>query len=693
MTDYTKNSYDDNVAQLTENLKSQEGWGEGYDSSMGSMLIRLHADATDNLMYMLFRRTQERYMATAKTRSAVVALACDLGYLAKRVRANYGNITLTLNGLPQGQGVSEIVVIPENTLFNVDGVDVVTSEEVQFNIGETFVSLPVKAGVFKTQVVPYDDFKDLGYIEIPDYSLWDNDVLQISYGGKEVKFIREDEDGRPSHMALSFVGPEDDYYDIRYVGSTMRIILGDDTFGKRPTSDITIRYLEVDIESSEVVGQAVEATGNLVLVGSDTGDTYEWQAVTDGRISYGSEEESIESIKNNAMAYTRSNGRAITADDTEFWVKESGIGGIVDVGVFGEQELKTFVVNANKITINYLTSDGLELTVDEQVALRKYLDAVLCTTVHPVITPVKQLKVGVNVDVVKPVGLQMANSEFYDTVKGIIEDEFKIEEGSIGKTVEHSELVAKIQNYEFTRNGVNRQLVDYLKLEMACFYEIDETPRAYVHRVSIDPNRPLGTSGFISLVADGKSYNSQYSNSNDNIRVLTNIESSINGDPDQYLKAIFNFQEEYLEISSESEISDFTLVTQGVDPINQYIRIDSRIDLPKTETTIGVTNTSGIYSDGDVTLVDVNGETVATYDKALNQFINTVGTQIGGSIDFANGYVWKPSTLSNDVVIKYHHDKYGNMKTSKQAALILKEFSDDYLTPNKFSKIQIGTGG
>lgn len=706
MADYTNNSYDDNVEQLTEILRQKEGWGEGYDSSMGSMLIRLHADATDNLNYTLFRQTLERYMVTAKNRSSVVSLACELGYLAKRPIANYGTIRVTLTGLPSGQGSPEVIVVPANTQFEVDGVNVVTSEEVRFGIGDTYVDVPVKAGEFVTLTYPVLDFQETSTIVIDDYSSWDNNVLELSYGGTKIQNVRQTEDGLPSHLALSFAGPEDNYFDIRYVGSRMEIVLGDGTFGKLPDSDITLRYLNVDNDSNEVVSENVEAKGDLVLTGLDTNTEYAWEANSVGKISYGQDEESIESIKKNAMSYTRANGRAVTPDDTEFWIKESGIGNIVDVGCFGEQELKTFVVNSMNVYINYLTADGSDLSYDDEISLRQYLSKLLITGSHPVIQPVPQIGVGFEIDVVKPVGIQMANTEFYDIVKGVIEEEMKISNGSIGKVIEHSEIVSKLQSYQFTRNGITSNLVDYLKLSMYAYYQTPSVRKSFEHRISIDSERPLGTSGFISIELDGILYSGQYSNSHDNLRVLTTLEGAIN--TGGYFSAIMDFENEQLIVTSKIG-SNFTAEMVGADPINDYFNINSRIDLPRTETEIGLTNSPGIYNGGDIELLRVDGFVVARYNYDANRFVSTFdNSDMGGSIDFNEGSVWLPDKVyiplppepDSDIqppdivipnpVIRYSHDRFGNIKSSKDSALVLKEFSDDYLTPNNFSFVNIG---
>ena len=116
MKDLTKYNYDDLVAKATELLKDKEGWGDAYQSSTGQMLIQLLADTTDNLHYLLERRSIEGFLHHARLENSVISRASELGYRSFRATAHTGTLELKIKD-QHGNFSPPVheVFIPKNT--------------------------------------------------------------------------------------------------------------------------------------------------------------------------------------------------------------------------------------------------------------------------------------------------------------------------------------------------------------------------------------------------------------------------------------------------------------------------------------------------------------------------------------------------------------------------------------------------
>lgn len=472
MVDYTKYSYDEIVARVTELLRDKEGWGDAYDSSMGQALIRMIADTTDHLHYMLERRTIENYLFTAKTQSAVFARAGELGYRAKRVIANSGSLLIEFlddNEIPIS--IDNPLMIPVFTEFEFNGKKYCAYKDVLISAGSQEAKIPVKEGYYEVIEFAESEYAGDNTVTIENYQNIDNASIKVSSNGVEFNDVLTDDDGFPSRRAMSFATPEDELYDIRYETDGMRLILGDGSFGTAPSGDLKVEFIRVDNVDSPVntIGNEFETSYSIV---DNEGVEYAYRLTNDTKIHRGETIEDLESVKENARTYTKTNGRAVTIEDINYWVRESRIGGIVDAKAMGEHELDTVVENINNVYINYLTDSADELTVEEEEKLRKYLSSVLMTTIHPVIRPVDKLFVQTRLDATKHPELEISNSEFYSRLKKFLEGYFPLKENSIGRSIQHSEMVRDLHKQTVTRGGVEYNLVDYVKLDVDAVYPL-----------------------------------------------------------------------------------------------------------------------------------------------------------------------------------------------------------------------------
>ena len=486
MKDLTKYSYDEQVNRMTDILKDAAGWGDGFDSSMGQTLIQMVADITDNLHFMLERRSTERYLTLAKLRSSIIARASDMGYRMKRAVANEGLLRINLVDAEGNPAPAiENLTIPALTPVTFGEQQFILIENVSIEAGETFADVLVKAGTVEQLVFETNEptFVNRNYLLVPEYENFDNDFFQVISSDVEYTDVRKTVSGTPLRRALSFCEPTDTVYDIRYTYDGMRVVFGDNSFGKKPTDTITINYIAVPTENAPVL-----TVGNSFEFENDTlqdigGNSYFYNAINTTTIVGYAEAESNDSIKENAIAYHQTNGRAVSNSDYNYWVKEAGIGNIIDVKTSGEYEIDSTIYNMNNVYCTYLTEDSVDLTIEEETRLRAFIDDLKVNTTHLVLNPAEKLYVGIDVAPVKRQNVPISNSELYSIVYNFLVDYFKLTKGSIGRKVQVSDIIDAMYDLTITRQNVEYRVIDYVKIIMNAYYPFSvpvESSNAYV---------------------------------------------------------------------------------------------------------------------------------------------------------------------------------------------------------------------
>lgn len=451
MKDYTNYDYQANLQRMTDLLANAEGWGEGYQSSTGQTLIQMVVDATDYLHYMLERRSAENYIQLAQIRSSLIARASDLGYRITRARGNTGTLNLAL---PDDEIAVVDVVIPRYTEFTRNGVSYITSDDATIKVGENSVDVSVIQGSLETITTSVDAN---GEIMISDYETIDNRGMIVSEGTVEYLDVFTQTDA--NLRSLSFVGPDDAFYDIKYTVLGMVIVFGDNDYGKRPSTPLTIQFIRVNGSNDAVLAlnQTFDAVSTLPR---------EIVATNVSQIRGHFDVESDDSIRKNAPLYHRSGGRAVTSDDYAFWVKNSGIANIVDCKAFGEDELDSLIYNLNNVYITYLKEDGSVLTVEEQKALRSYLDNIKTSQAHLVFNSARKLLIQSLLEFQKNPEAPIADSEAYEIVYKFLVDYFDLGEGSIGGSVQSSDIIRDLYRLTTTRSNVTYPVIDWAKIEL-----------------------------------------------------------------------------------------------------------------------------------------------------------------------------------------------------------------------------------
>lgn len=496
MKDLTKYNYDDLVAKTTELLKDKEGWGDAYQSSTGQTLIQLLADTTDNLHYLLERRSIEGFLHHARLESSVIARASELGYRPFRATAHTGTLELKIKD-QNGDIAPPIyeVFIPKNTQLQYEDRTFHTTDTVMMTNTQLSVELPVREGKYTEVVFPISELNDMNEIVITDWQKIDEHSMVVRVGSVEWKDVRQDED--VNKRALSFLGRNDRMYDVKYTTEGMHIVFGDGWFGAEPTSDITLSYMTVEDKPE------IYSTGRIFTKSGGVKDNYDPTIIYETSISNitpidgGREQENIDSIRKNATIYNQTNGRGVTNTDYAFWAKKADIGGILDIHAYGEEEIDTYVYNANNVYITYANATYSKLANSERAALRKYLDNIKTTQAHLVINPATPYLLVANAAVRKHANVPTADSHTYFLVHEFLKEKFKIKSGAIGATFHNSDVVNDFYGIRYMDNGISKPLVDFVRWDMKIGIEYSFPSPVRSAMVGINPRRfenlPVGT--------------------------------------------------------------------------------------------------------------------------------------------------------------------------------------------------------
>lgn len=486
MKDYTQYDYQALVDRMTNILRDKDGWGDAYQSSTGQTLIQLIADTTDHLHYMLERRTLESFLDTAKLRSSIIARASELGYRIRRVRGHRGYVTLTIvNDAGDPIVAQNEIIIPARTEIKYENSDrkFFVEEGAAIPVGGSSVEVKIREGVITTQEFDLPSGEEVFF---QDFSMIDEDIFSVYSGGEEYQDVVALDD--VNKRALSFLKADEAGYDIKFEVGGMRVEFGDNDFGKTPNNPVIVTYSKV-----EQVGDPILSIGgnfSFVTPITDTQDpsiTYKSTLKNSTAITGGSSEESLESIKKNAVLYHKTNGRAVTNDDYAYWVLRSGLADIVDLNAYGEEELESLVYNTNNVYLTYATSTGSKLSTQQQLDIRNYLNKIKTSQAHIVLNQARNVQLRTRVDIKKYKNAPVSNAQAYKIARDFLADYFKIRQGSIGGFFHVSDLVNAFYALTIDRNGVKYPLVDYMKVTADGVLPFDFPPKTGECFVEINP--------------------------------------------------------------------------------------------------------------------------------------------------------------------------------------------------------------
>jgi len=490
--DYTKYSYDELVQEVTRLVSAKDEWKDAYMSSTGQVLIQVVAAITDQMMYMLERRSQENFLPTAKLETSVNAIVNSIGYRPRRKVSASGTLSLTLvdgNGIPV-QNTDTITIPKYSKLTFGDDVFVNTDDITLLSTQVYPYTFTIKEGTLVS--LTYDPSDITGslylndYIEIEDYLNIENTSFYIYTATQTFTDVIERVGDEAPIDSLSFAEATDEVYDLNNTNNGLRLLFGDGTSGEKPTGILTVKYIESSGNSVEVL----TTDNNFVFDDYATelidasSDTYKYTLTNTTTIDSGLNEETIDEVKKNAPSYVRTANRAASKNDYIFWVNRSGIGGIVDSNVYGEEEIGISVINANNVYIIYLTNDGLALSSNELSILDNYVDNYKIVTSQTIYEAATVIPLQIELKIKRSPTLTASSSEIYDVLKNDMVDYFEFAEGTLGKNTNHSEVVDHFHLLTIVKNGITRLISDYINIDIKALYAFS-TPWESVNDIDI----------------------------------------------------------------------------------------------------------------------------------------------------------------------------------------------------------------
>lgn len=720
----TNYDYDDLRKKITDRLKDKEGWGDGYESSVGQNLIDIAADAADILSYMLERRSQESFQSTARLRSSVAAKASELGYRSRRASASNGTLTLTLtdeNGNPKPVETGGLVTISEGEEVTFDRETFIVTADYVIEEGMSSVDIEVTQGVREImEVYPEGEptFQDSGYVLIPNYEYIDNNNFRVVSDNVEYQDVEVlDSANGVGIGSLSFsparTGDERSaYYDIRYAQDGMRVQFGDDLFGMKPENLIEISYIRTDGERVRVLSLNNNFRFNFDTFSDGINvvpeNEYEYTLTNKTQIIGGRPPETLSDIRKNAPLYLTTNNRAVSLEGYSYWAKRSGVADIIDARAFSESEIDTLIYNMNNIYIAYLTETGGELLPIEKQELIDFVKERDVALAHIIPQQANEIKLGIELHLKKNPKLQIGYSDLYLIVRDFLMNYFKRRDGSIGREYQKSDLIRDFYDLETRVNGVDFRVTDFVDIDIHAFQEAVYPLAVEEVLVRLDNNGTTATVGDVfSLNIDG-------------VQHSVTVEQSDLDSGEFYANMLFKMRDQlYLEtelisdtyIISDGTNSDYVLNIKSRDKLGSFIiqadsgnfsqdtslnfslqiyprQFNNEFDDILLRKGVFVTDENGqvlYYDNGEGFWIDKSTGNVVLFDSVSTG--NPVQSEM---IDYVTAKLTLPELPQGTYYVKYKQDRYDNFDANSASAVTLippKETYED--TVETFSVIDL----
>jgi hypothetical protein len=676
--DLTNYEYEGLVQQITDLYKDKPGFGDGYDSSTGQLLIQLLADITDNLHFMLERRSQEAFSSIARLESSVWMAASSIGYVPRRSVSAMGNLELTLKNSDGGTVVAEYdVPISYGTKVFFDGEEFIVAEDATITQGESSVQLSIKEGIQKSKSYNFasSPFFEDGFLTLENYNTIEEFSLSISGdNGERYNYVDEvDLDGFRAG-ALSFAPTNYPGYEIRFDRNGMRVVFGNGKFGKRPQSNVTVSWVESKGSGVSIIRTGLDFAFELDTV-KDSRTTipsksYLYSLKNTTSINGGNNSESIEEIRDNIASFIRSNDRAVTNSDYKFRVMKSGLGAIKDVNVYGERENDSIIFTMNNVYATYVTEDQLPLNATQKRQLRDYIDRYKVNTTHVVFKEAVKTPIRLGIDFKRHPTLPISNQHLYKELLSRVDEYFAVHVGVIGKGFQYSEFVSFLQNLKINFNSITYSMTDYVYVTASAFFPFNVPTPAYDGIVELSYSYVPNATDTWSVVVDGVTYSVPVQ-LNDNVEtlVLKMRQKIFTGTP--YMVALE--EPNQLRIRHPSPSGTFTVSVAAGD-MTEFCIFRQLLQLPLA-TAGGVTGTTPQLKATTMTIKDAN-------DVALMQDANGNGLfeSLDGYffpdtlIDYQKAIMQLPTVPNGGYYVQYQQNDFQNFDVALDGYITFSSF-------------------
>lgn len=676
MKDLTKYNYDELVDYITDEYEDKVGSGNGFQGSTGQMLIELLADVTDNLHFMLERRSQESFVNLARLESSVWMAASGVGYVPRRNVSARGTLLLTLKDIDDNTIPAEYdIFIRKGEVVKFGDEAFIVAEDAKIDAGETSTEIDILEGIsrqaafnFNTEPYKTDNFITLeNYPQIEEFSL-----VVTETGGDQYTYVNETDVTGVRFSALSFVPEDFPAYDIRFSREGMRIVFGEGNFGRKPSNEITVRWIESRGDEVSIIqtGLDFELSTKTIEDSRTTlpSKSYFYSLTNSTTIDGGAGFESMEEIRENLSAHIRSNNRAVTNFDHEYWVRRSGIGDVADVKVYGEQEMNRLIFNMNNAYISYITNSGNPINSAQEKLLREYLDRVKVITTHLVFQQAEKVYLGLDIDFKRHPSLPITDGQLYRVLVDKVNDYFKIEKGSIGKEFQHSEFIEYLQNLTFEFNSVLYQMTDFVKVEVTGM-----TPFSYPHQVydgiiELASDYPLKPNESWEIFIDGESM-AVFSSAGDTVNsMVTKMKEEI------FRKTslmIAQPEDNQIRVTHPSNTGTYG-ISMGDSDLSSGTTFNSNIKIPRF-TNIYNAN-QNLVMPSSVGVVSDDG-TVIMEDDGDGTLIDSTGTYADAEIDYAHSYISTPVIPEGEYYITFQQNDFQNFGVTNDYVIVNMPFA------------------
>lgn len=690
MKDYTDYNYTELVNKITSLYEDEVGSGNGYEGSSGQMLIELLADTTDNLHFMLERRTQEAFLDSARLSSSIWYHASSVGYRPRRKVSARGTLELVIKDENDNEVTpTGSVRVEKGEIVKFGGMNYTVSEDVVISSTESRKTLFVKEGKPIEKIFNLDDPSLNGEIMIEDYVAIENgSLIVVGSEGEQFFDVRDPSSGYLNVTSLNFAPPEAKLYDIKYSNEGMRIVFGDGEFGFLPTGTVTLRWVESSGGDASFVASGREFTfdsGNT-LPDQSTNDIYSYSLINTTPVRGGQDEEDDESIRLNAPAYVRSANRAVTSEDYRFWVTKSGIGDIVDLNVYSEHNTKTLIYTMNNVFVTYLTSDNVPLNLANKIALRDFISQYKTITNHIIIEEADKVNIALDIKARKDPNLPVTREHFYKIITGLSEEYLGVVEGAIGRDFQHSEFIEYMQGATYKIDGINYKVFDFIDVDVEAEYPLRTPPEVYEVSLELLSSYTPTAGDVLTLSIEGIEVSTPINTSQNRVEIMRNLRDAILSDPDVNLLVALDGTTLFVRAPSETSTFEFGVVSNGAE-VNNHLKTSIIYNIPRPsgdDTTVNVLPASAYILSNDrknVIFEDVSGMGKLTSVGSGSLDIDYNSAKLSGSI------------FAQDVILRYRQNDLKNFKGDQSTAVLLAPFEEDYTKMEQgASKVEIIEG-
>lgn len=319
---YISYDFDDVKQELIDRLKVNDAWKDTYESSTGMMIIEFYAYVANLILYLLERRAEECFIATAQNKSSVINLVKLINYSPKRKVSATGTLQFSIAATS-----TKIIYISKYTeCQSVDGVKYLTNKDVSIPP----VALSATADGVQGELI--DQLFTSDGIANQEFSITDTAVEDTNY------FVYvDDEEWTEVSTFISSTSTSKHYRLVHELDDTLTLIFGDNVRGMIPVSGAEIKFEYI---RSDGVDGNVYQTGRITTVNdkvyNEDGTEVTVTVTNPTTFTGGDNAEDIEEIRSEAPKVFATGDRAVTRDDFKAILRNYP--SIADANAWGENE-------------------------------------------------------------------------------------------------------------------------------------------------------------------------------------------------------------------------------------------------------------------------------------------------------------------------------------------------------------------